>query len=63
MDVNTMKVRLTLEIDVDVDAFRAEYNTNETRTEIREIVKSTIDDAARMAYGHMPAVVRIRTAL
>lgn len=56
-----MKDRITasLRIDVDVDAWNAEYGTNDTATEIREQIKGSVLDAAKIAHLHLDHVVTI----
>lgn len=51
-----IKVAVYLVIDVDVDAYNAEYGTDDSVTQIRDDIKSRSREAADAAFAHLPSV-------
>ena len=45
-----LRVRISLVVDVDVESWRQEYGSTDSRMDIREVVRESIVDAARQAY-------------
>ena len=45
-----LRLRVSLVIDVDVESWRQEYSSADSREDIREVVRESIIDAARQAY-------------
>ena len=58
-------IRITLSIDIDIDAWRREYGQPKSSiTDIREAVRADIEQAARQAYpvSTFGSMVLVRTA-
>jgi hypothetical protein len=54
----TMKVRISITVEVNVKEWNAEYASNETAAEVREAVQSMARDAVVAAVTHLPVEVK-----
>lgn len=51
-----LKVRVTVEVEVDRDGYLAEYGEYSTAERIREQVRFEVKDAVIAAFQHLPSV-------
>jgi phage/plasmid primase-like uncharacterized protein len=52
----TVKVRVIVEVEVDRDAYNAEYNEDATVSEIRAHIKSAVVSAAESDFANVDAI-------
>jgi hypothetical protein len=62
-DQRFITVAVNLRVEVDLDAWAAEYGHYETAAEVRKVVKATAFDAVEIAaFGHLKHVLRVKEA-
>lgn len=54
-----LKVRVVIEVEVDRDAYDAEYGEDASAAEVRDFVKGTAVDAVNTGWTHLGHVIEV----